>query len=302
MANESGIRKYRPPENIVLHNRACWCGAEGGRLILEKDRWGEPLKVVACRVCGTLRLDPRLTAEGAVKYYKESYGDLQYSLEEFYNSQLKQDADKLIFKHLPISGTILDYGCGTGGKLSRLQSYGYQLSGYDINQAYMNYAVSRGLIPFDKDKKYDVLFLSHTIEHWTDVFKDVSDLVINNLNSNGMVIIQVPLIDRLLTGARSDGLRGDVYFVHIWYFSVRSLTKLLAPLQCKKVYSDRVDLVVFKHDPSMRIAKHQKTSFLDRALLFFIVIFSTRIGKLFARFANRITKYVNVYDRQDVNR
>jgi SAM-dependent methyltransferase len=301
MSTESTERKYRPPRDIELLNRACWCGSEESQDVLAKDRWGEPLKVVSCSNCGTLRLEPRLDGEGARQYYKESYSGLQYEPEKFFQSQFNQNADKLISKHIPTGASILDYGCGTGGKLARLREQGFQLYGYDINPDYYKFAIGKGLMSFDEDAKYDVLFLSHTIEHWTNVYEDIGRLIQKNLKPKGRVIIQVPLIDRLLIGARNNGLQGDVYFVHIWYFSVRSLGKLMLSLKCKRVYTDRVDLVVYEHDPNMPIKPIQRTPLIDRLLLTFITFFSTSVGRLLARVLNKIFRYINVYERQDVN-
>ena len=42
---------------------SCLCGAEGGRVLTDVDRYGLPYRKVLCPACGLLRLTPRWTAQ-----------------------------------------------------------------------------------------------------------------------------------------------------------------------------------------------------------------------------------------------
>lgn len=78
---------------------------------------------------------------------------------------------------LPASeaGSLLDVGCGNGHFLRRMQSLGWCVSGVEPDPTAVAYAASQGLQIFNgtirdvpTDARYDVITLSHVIEHVSD--------------------------------------------------------------------------------------------------------------------------------------
>src|SRR5271165_7391757 len=67
---------------------------------------------------------------------------------------------------------VLDFGCGRAKYLDCLSSLGCQVTGIDANPAYVAEAEAKGysaypsldLLP-DESRRFDVVFLSHVIEH-----------------------------------------------------------------------------------------------------------------------------------------
>jgi SAM-dependent methyltransferase len=255
-----------------------------------------------CHRCGTIRLNPRMTRDEAARYYQTAYPERQRDPQTFFREQERQNAAEYLLPYLQRGMRILDYGSGPGGKLASLAKAGYFVHSYDLNPLYRAYAVAHGLKEFDDQIKYDAIYLSHTVEHWTDPQEDLRSIMSKFLKDGGLVVIEVPLVDRLLLGGRSDGIRGDIYFPHIWYFSVSSLDKLLLSLHALRTYTDRLTLCVYKYharDPESVISS---TPFRDRLLLTFVGIASmSRLTSFCAGMLNRLVNYIDLSHAARVN-
>lgn len=285
--------KYTVPSEINVRSRACWCGGVQQTTLYTTDRWGQSLQTVVCTACGTIRLDPRMDREQATLYYATMYPDGQRAPEEFFKDQAGQRCSEYLQNFLRKDMRILDYGCGPGGKLTNLLARGIQVRGLDLNPKYRAFAESRGIRPPQQGEKFDAIYLSHTIEHWTDPAEDLHMILQTFAHHESLVIIEVPLIDRLLLGGRRDGIYGDVYFVHAWYFSVRSLDKMLRSLGCERVFTDRLTLCVYKlsGSPSKSVVA---TPLQDAALRRMIGWCSHPVIGFGARLVNRVIGYIDL--------
>jgi len=72
-------------------------------------------------------------------------------------------------------GTLLDVGCGNGDFLKQMRSLGWSVTGVDPDPSAVSYGVSQGLQVFNGtiadvplDARYDVITLSHVLEHVAD--------------------------------------------------------------------------------------------------------------------------------------
>lgn len=97
--------------------------------------------------------------------------------------------------------TILDYGFGTGKYLPLFSSLGMQVSGADINPDYIEKARSQGYQAYHESElpqlkeSFDVIFLSHLIEHLTpDHLVQLLEKLIGMLKKDGRLIIVCPLL------------------------------------------------------------------------------------------------------------
>lgn len=292
---------YKVPELITLTHQPCWCSHTSANTLFETDRYGQKLRSVICKKCGTIRLDPRLKNEESAAYYNTDYANNQLSTEEFYMQQIKQNATIHIKKYIKKDGTILDYGCGPGGKLASLVSEGYSVYGFDLNEQYRSFAFTKGLKPYEQTMQYDCLYLSHTLEHWLDPMKDLSRLISTHLKDEGTLIIEVPLLDRLLLGVRPNGIHGEIYFVHTWYFSVSSLDKLMAQIHCKREYTNRVTFCIYKYSKNKQVSPITTTTLKDWSLRKGISVASTPGIRTVARLLNSLTHYIDVYHSPELN-
>lgn len=108
-------------------------------------------------------------------------------------------------KYLPLSlnSHILDLGCGTGGFVYFLQSFGYANSiGVDVSEQQINQAIKLGIhqVLVSDISKYlcnaelqDCIVARDVIEHFTrqQVF-DLINLISSKTNKDGCFIMQVP--------------------------------------------------------------------------------------------------------------
>lgn len=95
---------------------------------------------------------------------------------------------------------ILDVGCGQGRFLKPLHAKGYQVTGVEINPEMvdkLNRQQYRCITPEAlqaSDDKYDLILMSHIIEHFTpkDLF-DFMESYLQRLSNNGHLVILTPL-------------------------------------------------------------------------------------------------------------
>lgn len=127
------------------------------------------------------------------------------SLEEktFYRLIHNQEV-KRISRHTGVaSGTMLDVGCGTGGRLSRFARAGFAVRGMEIQPELVDYVRER--LGFDadagtldtisyEDDSFDIVTIYWVIEHLLDV-GSVLDKIYAMLKPGGWMVAGVPLAD-----------------------------------------------------------------------------------------------------------
>tara|TARA_B110000467_G_C18326404_1_gene489364 strand:- start:2013 stop:2891 length:879 start_codon:yes stop_codon:yes gene_type:complete len=91
---------------------------------------------------------------------------------------------------------ILDYGCGSGGLVKYL-SKDFNIDGYDpFKQFSDNQKNFYHSIDSIDNKKYNLIILSHVIEHIVDLDLEIKALA-NLLDNNGIIIFEIPNIKSL---------------------------------------------------------------------------------------------------------
>ncbi len=103
----------------------------------------EQFRVVRCRHCGLLRLDPRPPAERLRTYYPENYWfepdrSAAGRMEEMYRRAVLGDHVRFVRRAVEgagVRGPVLDVGCGGGLFLGMLRERGFRVVGLDISPA-----------------------------------------------------------------------------------------------------------------------------------------------------------------------
>lgn len=237
-----------------------------------------------------------MTPEQAERFYAQDYGET-HEPAEFFRQQRNLHADLYLRPFLRDVKTILDYGCGPGGKISPLIDAGVEVYGFDLNPAFVEFSESKGLNRWDPAKKYDCIFLSHTLEHWIHPREDLAQLLEKNLQPGGLVIIEVPLVDRLVLGHRRGGFHEETHLAHVWYFSTATLSALLATMSCELLYSDKVTTCVFRHNES-GVEPSLSSPMRERLRLATIELCRFSLAARISQRLNRSLKFVDTDFRQ----
>ncbi len=160
-----------------------------------------------------------------------------------YAVSCRYDTDKIIVSKIKEGDVVLEIGCSTGNtlgkvqKITKVKSFGVDISSESIKQITdpsleaVTVDLDKELLPY-LDKKFDVVFSSHTIEHIIDthklmeesrrVLKDGGKLIVScpNINTPLSWIIQI-FLDLTPKGASRP------YSAHYRDFSLKILCKTL---------------------------------------------------------------------------
>jgi len=112
-----------------------------------------------------------------------------------------QIQSKKILPHLKSTDNVLDFGCGNGSLARCLVPHVSGLEGVEVNsftrsiaRDNANIKVHAGLNDIDPDKRYDVIYTNHVLEHIEDVVGTLKYLR-HYLKPKGKLLIIVPAED-----------------------------------------------------------------------------------------------------------
>lgn len=198
------------------------CGKHGETLYsnLIDSLFGAPgvwtLKKCSNSECGLIWLDPRPTIDQIGKVYQNYYtharsSNAQQSLQTrivraiLHKTSMialgllveRRRRKYMYLDQLPV-GRLLEVGCGNGKKLARLHALGWNVTGQEVDSVASEYARRRGinvhvgsLETMDAAEQYDVVIMSHVIEH---VHDPIALLMTCHrmLKKNGLLILLTP--------------------------------------------------------------------------------------------------------------
>ncbi len=159
-------------------------------------------RLVRCRNCGFIFLNPRPDKESISVYYEneeyqphqteaKSFTEKMYESIRKWNNRYKR---KLIGKKIQ-TGKILDYGCGTGDFLCEMQNHGWKTYGYEPSVKASSKAMEYGIQMIENIEslpyQMDVITMWHALEHVHDTGALLTQ-VHEKLNVNGLLVIAVP--------------------------------------------------------------------------------------------------------------
>jgi MoaA/NifB/PqqE/SkfB family radical SAM enzyme/2-polyprenyl-3-methyl-5-hydroxy-6-metoxy-1,4-benzoquinol methylase len=199
------------------------------------------LKLVRCRNCGLVRLEPLPTDDELASYYTDDYANifiaqdpspLRRAMMNIYNHLFIKSVSHL----LPRQADILDVGCAAGHMMDILSNHNpdWRVTGVEINEEAVRIGREAGRniihgaiedveIP---DQKFDLILLSHLIEHVTDppsLLRKLAGL----LKPGGRIVIETPntaAADFKIFGRFWGGLH---YPRHTYLFAPHNFVSLL---------------------------------------------------------------------------
>ncbi|MBI2439809.1 MAG: class I SAM-dependent methyltransferase [Lentisphaerae bacterium] len=180
-------------------------------LFLAKDRNSKAqrlFRIVQCRRCGLVYLNPRPDQEEIKGYYPPWYHDRARAgitdIEETtawgitWRELMRKKAAPLLKRKT--QGRILDIGCGDGSLLKYLQGLGWQTYGVEFNDVPAKYAREvLGLNVFAgrleeahyPEGAFDVITLFHALEHLPDP-RQTLERTFTLLDQKGLLVIEAP--------------------------------------------------------------------------------------------------------------
>lgn len=146
----------------------------------------------------------------------------------------REDVDFNIM-YLPANpkGHLLELGCGSGQILKRMQQMGWQVEGVDFDSSAVENARSKGLkVHFGTleaqnypDNKFDVIFMSHLLEHIHDPLRLLKDGY-RILKPGGQLILVTPNNESLGHKFFKEAWRGLEVPRHLYLFTLKTLQEL----------------------------------------------------------------------------
>jgi SAM-dependent methyltransferase len=178
------------PWNEKLHDFPCdLCGRKEEEFlyIVRGTVTNYPFRLVRCRFCGLLYLNPRLNPTAISELYDRDYyeGKGFDKHVNYLNDLLRSDEDskivrpqetvRIIGELKPPPSTHLDFGCGIGDLMCRSSRYGYKSEGYEISQFARNFAARHGFTIYGcldeiPSARYDVITAIEVLEHCSSPF------------------------------------------------------------------------------------------------------------------------------------
>jgi 2-polyprenyl-3-methyl-5-hydroxy-6-metoxy-1,4-benzoquinol methylase len=175
---------------------------------------------------------------------------------------------------LPASarGHLLDVGCGNGEFIARMRSLGWTVSGIDFDAAAVAYARSQGLdvrvariADLDDTSVYDVIVLTHVIEHVADPIRFLRDCGQRLRPGSGRLVISTPNINSLGHALFNKYWRGLEVPRHFVLFSTAALLACVqrAGLTVRSISTEtRLAQMIYNHSAC---AKAGEFAIADRA-------------------------------------
>ena len=266
-------------KNYKLIKNNCFCGKIGtDKKISSRDRYGIKIFNYICKSCGLVRQNPTLDENSLKQFYQNYYRgiyegqqhDLNFdriflSQEESGEKIYKLLQNVLDEKNLNIQNfnNVLEIGCGPGGILNAFKKKGHNVTGLDYDDNYSEMIKKKGINFINDDfmsngfkGQYDIIILSHVIEHFLDLKKIIEKLH-QLIKPKGILYILTPGIFKYknyrILNISSEYKRMLFLFyiqnAHLYYFTLNSLKNIFIKFNhmFKFVYGDEeIQAIYFK--------------------------------------------------------
>jgi 2-polyprenyl-3-methyl-5-hydroxy-6-metoxy-1,4-benzoquinol methylase len=182
------------------------CGSHRNSLFDRRTFRDFPLENRLCQDCGLVYQSPRRTELEAEEFHKKEYrrlhqaGKLIIDEREIAIQRARAQSMLRIFRQsVPIVKMHLDIGCSAGLLMQAFQEqYGCRTSGLEVDELYRPYAQQQGLDVYPALEAlpvglhFDVVSLSHVLEHLSDPVEFLARIRKTVLDADGWLFLEVP--------------------------------------------------------------------------------------------------------------
>lgn len=182
-----------------------------------------------------------------LRYYEDFKPNLYY-IKLFVVKRIAKEQYNFIKKHTPSFlqySTMLDVGCGVGGLLREFKRNGFKTYGVDYSTENIKISSRYGIVSspnnLNPDWKFDIITLSHVLEHQVNPVEFVKSLL-SKLNPNGVLFIETPNCPYLTDGFTNEFLtkRLNAFYSHLYEFTPMGMMGTIKKAGGEIVYMDRV--------------------------------------------------------------
>jgi len=218
-------------------------------VIADELRDGAKQKVYYCESCALGALDSDLTDKKLKEFYANDYREVgkpkleeNSDAKELFDIYSKFQTDRINFlkPYFRKDKTLLEVGCSSGMFLYHAKKYVKEVVGidYDIQSAeFAREKCKCRVYTTDIEetdlarKSFDIIAIFQTLEHVEDPKKLIATLK-KYLKPDGVIAIEVPNLHDALAHVYDLPNHRKFYFhsSHLWYFTEKSLQKLMEDL------------------------------------------------------------------------
>jgi 2-polyprenyl-3-methyl-5-hydroxy-6-metoxy-1,4-benzoquinol methylase len=220
-------------EETLEHITCNLCGRDETRPFLRMDGFGYR----RCANCGLVYQNPRPVFKDLRKRYGAGYFEYEHSNEENFFNLMKMGLRDIGFERFYPScdgRRFLDIGCATGLLLGHVRRMGWTVRGVEVCRESAEYGIRK----FDldifvgtleeaafRDASFDVVHLSHVIEHVPDP-KALLAEISRVLREDGHLVLTTPNVDGFQAKVSKTRWRSAIPD-HVVLFSKKTMAKLL---------------------------------------------------------------------------
>ncbi len=184
------------------------CGSDQKKIFARVESFGFPLVYYQCENCGLIYQSRKESQAANPEFYRRTYRRIYQACEEptpkdlWVQEQRAHHLIDILRHHLEIfPEKVLDIGASAGVLLQQFRkSFGSDVVGVEPGDAYRAYAEESGIemkesigaLLASDHGKFDLVSMSHVLEHLTEPVEDLKRIKLELLRDGGTLLLEVP--------------------------------------------------------------------------------------------------------------
>lgn len=253
--------------------RACLCGSLDDRLLATRDRYGFYYPFVACKRCGLLRANPRMTQASYAQFYDKEYrtvyGEDDSQLGGYFESSLAQGIS--IYRcvtrwrsPLLLPKVVFEVGCNMGAMLVPWRDSGCDVGGVDFSYRRIEEGKRRTCIRnlyvggieqlINTGWKADLVILHHVLEHFLELDQALAQIR-SLMNPGALIYIALPGTLSWIKQHCGGDIMNLLQNAHTYQFSLATLKYVMECAGFELVRGDEEIVALFRMSERRERAK-----------------------------------------------
>jgi len=184
------------------------CGSDQKKIFAQVESFGFPLVYYQCENCGLVFQSRKESQAANPEFYRRTYRQIYQVSEEptpkdlWVQEQRAKHLIDILGQHLDIfPEKVLDIGASAGVLLQQFRkSFGSHVVGVESGDAYRAHAKESGIemkesigaLLASDHGKFDLVSMSHVLEHLTEPVEDLKRIKLELLKDGGILLLEVP--------------------------------------------------------------------------------------------------------------